>query len=195
MNLIGLIGNAGAGKNTFAEEFHYYKFYEYSFAAPLKAACAQLFGISEYYFNNQEEKNQKHPYWNVSPREILQFVGTELVRNHLGELLGSESSAFWIERLKLQLIHDFDSPQDVRAVITDCRFKDEVDYILSNGGKIIHLTRPSCDGNVGIQSHSSEYLARNFRTLYSPTDSILFVDNDGTLDQLKIKAHQIAHTL
>ena len=195
MNLVGLIGNAGSGKNSFAEEFHYHKFTEYSFAHALKQTCEALFGFSDFHFTSRDYKDSDHPYWKISPRQALQFVGTELVRERMNRLLPELGENFWIHRLELQLMLDHKSRGDVRAVVTDCRFQNEVDWILSQGGTIIHLTRPEAGGNVGIPDHKSELLAANFRTHYPESDKILYVDNVGTLDELKIKANIIAAKL
>lgn len=188
MKLVGLIGHAGAGKNSFAEEFHYYNFKEYSFAAPLKAACCALFGLAPEHFTDRGYKETEHPFWEVSPRSIAQFVGTELVRNEMAKLLGTSGDDFWIRRLELQLMLDHQERSQVQAVITDCRFPNEVDYVLNSGGHIFHLTRPEFNGTVGIPSHQSEYLAANFSTYYPESDRVHKIENSGSLEELRLKA-------
>lgn len=195
MKLVGLIGHANSGKNSFAEEFHYHSYREYSFAAPVKAACHALFGTAPHHFEDRDTKESKHPFWNKSPREMAQFVGTELVRNNIDKFLPEIGSYFWIERLKLQLLLDHPTKEDVRAVITDCRFQNEVEFILSTGGHIIYLTRPGSDGTVGISNHPSEQFIKEFSELFPESSKVHYVENHGTLDELRIKANVLAASL
>lgn len=156
MNLIGITGFAGVGKDTLAEGLQLQGYRQYSFAGPLKAGCAELFGIPLDTFSNQDYKEEVHPYWNISPRKIAQFVGTEFFRDQITKLLPDLEQSFWISRLEWELIQQYDSPDQVKVVISDVRFQDELDWIISKGGKIIHLTRPGRDGTVGLSNHRSE---------------------------------------
>ena len=176
--LVGLCGNAGVGKDTFAEQFHYYGFKQYSFAGPVKKVCEAAFSISPDYFTDRQLKEEEHPFWEISPRVMAQKVGTELFRNHFGQ-------DFWIRRLELQLILDFDSKQDVKAVITDVRFQNEAEWILDSGGILVHLTRPGYVGNVGIPGHASE-AGIDFDSLeYTyPEDRFYQIYNQGSKAEL-----------
>lgn len=64
----------------------------------------------------------------MSPRELLQFTGTELGRNRVNEDL-------WLNLVddKVQL-----SEYDV-AIITDVRFDNEVNYVKDQGGDIVQV--------------------------------------------------------
>lgn len=145
--LIGIAGHAGAGKDTAAYYLHATQgAIVKHFATPLKAACAHMFGIPLNDFSDPARKNLVDPYWNMSPRMIAQYVGTELCREKLG-------SDFWIKRLcrDLMKLHEHDI-----VVIADVRFQNEVDFIFNSGGHLIHIHRPGCDGKVGIANHASE---------------------------------------
>lgn len=172
--LIGLHGKAGCGKSTVGDYLTKSQdAIQLSFALPLKLAATELFAISFDYFENQDLKNQKLLEWpEYTPREILQKLGTEGMRNLFGE-------NFWIKRMNLEIetnVYDGDL-----VVITDCRFQNEVDYIKDNGGIVIHLTRAGADGKVGIQNHASE-AELDFSTF---TDSnYVRVSNDGTIHKL-----------
>lgn len=198
MKLIGLIGHAGSGKNTFAEEFHFHSYKEFAFAGPLKQACASLFGIPESSFHSTTLKEIPDPYWKVSPREIAQFVGTDLIRIHMGELVDCTND-FWIKRMQYTL-YSLESEsvahgEEAKVIITDCRFLNEVQFILSSGGSIIYLTRPSADGIVGISNHASEQFIKEFPEYYPEEGRVHYVTNDGSLDDLRIKAHALAAKL
>lgn len=183
MKLIGLHGHAGAGKNTFAEEFHYAAFFEYAFAAPVKAVCMEVFGLSHMDFVDRARKEEVIDYWNKSPRELAQYVGTEMFRNHFG-------SDIWIKSLEARLIRDLSAREDKnrKVLITDVRFQNEADWITKQGGWIIHLTRPGYEGNVGISSHASEQTL-DFTHL-TKGENYHKILNEGSITDLQLKAQQ-----
>ena len=100
--LIGLTGHAGVGKDTVRSYLHkkYPNTWGLAFADSLKEAAAQLFGIPLDHFYDSQVKEVTNPYWNVSPRQIAQFFGTEMVRDHLHKLLPEMAAGdFWIHRM------------------------------------------------------------------------------------------------
>lgn len=164
VSLIGITGHAGAGKDTVAEFLlaTYANHYRYAFADPLKEAAAVAFGIPLQWFNSTSLKEVPHPNWNISPRKIAQFFGTELFRERIYQLLPSIESDFWVQRMIIRLNNQY-VPEDEgtlgigdTVVIPDVRFQNEYDWIISQKGIIIHLTRPGADGIVGILGHASE---------------------------------------
>lgn len=193
VKLIGIHGHAGSGKDTAAMYLHnkYSSTYIEAFADPLKEACAKLFGVSEESFYDSEQKEKIQAPWNVSPRMIAQFVGTELVRDHMWKLIFGDSNDFWVRRLAYKLsnkLPDDDcsySAEDI-VIIPDVRFQNEYDWIIEQGGIIIHLTRPGQDGTVGIPSHKSEAGIK----FTSPEDTFL-VENTGTIEELEQKVDRI----
>src|SRR6478736_9190435 len=104
INLIGISGHSGTGKDTLAHYLNtrYQDVWNEAFAIPLKDACSLAFGIDENTFYLGDKKEVKHPFWGVSPREIAQFVGTELFRDHIWKLIpGLENPEdFWVKRLE-----------------------------------------------------------------------------------------------
>ena len=174
MKLIGISGHAGAGKDTAAS---YLRLIQgaivFHFAGPLKKACAYAFKVPEHNFNAPELKNEIIPYWNMSPRMIAQFVGTEMFREKLGQ-------DFWVRRMEYE-IQELVDWQKTLIVIPDVRFQNEADWVFSKNGHIIHIQRDGADGNVGITNHSSE---AGFTV--SPTYERRFhvVHNNGSLENL-----------
>ena len=162
--LIGIHGHAHSGKDTVKDFIidNFKNHYAIALADPLKEAAAIAFGIPEDWFHSQELKAEVHPNWDVSPREIAQFFGTELFRDNIHKLLPGVGNNFWITRLNLRLTNqylpdnegEFDANDTV--VIPDIRFQNEYDWVIDNGGIIIHLTRDGADGIVGLTNHSSE---------------------------------------
>lgn len=186
MKLIGIHGHAGSGKDTIAEYLmNQYNSSYYSFADPLKEAAARMFGIDEDEFYNPTAKEIPNDFWKVSPRQIAQFVGTEMVRDTIERLLPEVGKDFWIRRMNKTLKDAFPSDTLRLVTIPDVRFQNELDWVLSNNGIIIHLTRPGADGTVGIPNHSSE------AKLDTERSGVYHVHNDSTLDDLFDKVNDI----
>jgi hypothetical protein len=196
--LIGLYGKAGSGKDTTADFIinNFKHHYTLAFADPLKEAAAVAFGIPLDHFYSRELKEMAHPNWDISPRAIAQFVGTEMFRDNIGKLLPRVSDDFWIYRAKLRLMNLY-VPEDEgefedgdTVVISDVRFQNEYDWIIANDGVIIHLTRPSADGTVGIPGHASE----SDINLHDKERTFTCV-NEGTIPELHRKIANIIVSL
>jgi len=182
--LIGICGHAGAGKDTvgnYLRERHD-NTYKLAFADALKQAVRQMFGVDEDALYETHLKEIPDPFWGVSPRQMAQFFGTEMVRETIGKLIPEVGDKFWIHRMVQKLNGlgehlEYDS--DDVVVITDVRFQNEYDWIVSQGGIIIHLTRTGADGTVGILGHSSEGGVR-----CHCEHQTYFLDNCSTLEVL-----------
>lgn len=196
ITLVGIMGHAGSGKDFVGNctLSRYDNCYIEAFSDSLKKGCAEIFGLTEYVFNAREYKEQEDPFWNVSPRKILQFVGTEFFRDAIIDLIPGITDNFWIKRLagKLNGLSRSDSDgaycNGDTVVITDVRFKNEFQWILDNNGVIIQLIRPGISA-VGLANHASE---SSFIT--EPqigVDNVYVIFNTGTLENLNEKVQEI----
>lgn len=186
LKIIGIHGHAGVGKDTVADYLaRYENVYREAFADPLKAACAAAFGIPLDWFHDPDLKEQS-THWNVTPRQIAQFVGTELFRDAILDLYENYSnSSHWVHLLQCRLTglsappegKGFYEPGDT-VIIPDVRFQDEANWIWENGGVIIHILRDGCEGNVGIAGHASEF------GLDFSGDPAYLIHNNSTLGEL-----------
>jgi hypothetical protein len=196
--LIGIYGHARSGKDTvttFLTET-YKGYYSIAFADPLKEAAAVAFGIPLDWFYSDELKDTEHPNWDLTPRQITQFMGTEMFRDTLPRLIEGVGNNFWVNRAILRLTNSY-VPEDEGSfeltdtvVISDVRFQNEYDFIIKNNGIIIHLTRPGADGNIGISGHSSE----SQLTLHD-NERTYEVTNDSTIPELHRKIANIIVSL
>ena len=154
MKLIGFTGAAGAGKDSAAriliERYGYKKI---SFAAALKDVVASTFGWQRELLEggsveSREWREAKDEWWSsklkkdVTPRRMLQELGTDLFRNRF-------HSDIWILSLEKMLIDAADADN---YVITDCRFENEAEMIIANGGYVVEIVR----GGGSSGGHASE---------------------------------------
>ena len=191
MKIVGLCGLIGSGKSTVAQHLvEEFGFVEYTMAGPLKHACAALFGLSEHQLNDKNAKEEMDPFWHCSPRLIMQRLGTDIIREHLGTTIPH----LQLEEkggLFTRLFHKWASEQPLgtRVVVSDIRFYDEAQAVVDLGGSVWRVDRVQ----LGEQpdSHSSE--------AFCQTDSALFsgsIVNDGlSLEALKNQVDVIFESL
>lgn len=184
MPIIMLSGRKGAGKDTVADHLiEKYGYVKISFAEPLKDACKAIFGFSDAQVNHSLLKETVDEYWEYTPREVLQCVGTELFRDALGQALPKIGNEIWIRALERRVMR-LKNDGITNIVITDARFENEVECGRRIGATIIKIDRPRFRGGkfvthaseAGIDSLPCDHVLTNDRTiaeLYRQVDGIL----------------------
>lgn len=153
--LIGFSGKKGSGKSYFADYLVNNKlFIKLSFASPLKEITKILFNLSDEDVKDPIKKELINPKFNASPRELMQWLGTDIMREEFNKKF-NYSGSIWIDNVKDKVKTLLDNNKDV--VIDDVRFQNEVDMIHSLGGIVINL-RNDLDNtlNNSTSTHSSE---------------------------------------
>jgi hypothetical protein len=180
--IIGLCGLISSGKGTTAEHLmRQHDFIGVSFAETLKDAAACIFGwdrdmLEGSIMEARMAREEKDEWWSerlgfdVSPRSMLQFMGTEVMRGNL-------HPEIWALATEKRILN-FDGPADF--VISDVRFPNEIAMIRRLYGKVWHIQRgplPDWFGKNPEHIHASE-TAWNML----PVDATLY--NNGRIDQL-----------
>uniref|UniRef100_A0A6C0EFE5 Deoxynucleoside monophosphate kinase n=1 Tax=viral metagenome TaxID=1070528 RepID=A0A6C0EFE5_9ZZZZ len=178
--VIGITGKKGHGKDTVGKILNKYGYKRIAFADPLKEACRCIFGFTDEQLYG-DEKEKTDPFWNVTPRHILQYVGTDLFRDQLGFVVPDLGKDIWIKSAEKHI----ESSGFDKIVITDVRFQNEVDMILKKGGYVVRVTRPSIkSGDTHVsETHIDDLVVNN---------DIL---NDGTIEDLEQKVKDILISL
>lgn len=182
--IIGICGLIGSGKGTVAdilEEHHCFD--KVSFADTLKNAAATIFRWDRAMLegdtkDSREKREQVDEWWaerlgipDFSPRYLLQYMGTEVMRNNL-------HPDIWVLSLERKIIEC--GPGDY--VVPDVRFPNEIRMIKRNGGKVWHVQRgelPDWFGQNPSHIHASETSWNN--EIFDAT-----IYNNGTIDDLKL---------
>lgn len=148
--IVGLSGLKGSGKSTIAKYLcEHHNFVEFSFAAPIKRGIMEMLDLSEHQV--LVDKEVPDAFWGVTPRKLMQVIGTELMRTHLPSLV-PEMKNVWI-RLMEKKIQACSVGQNI--VISDCRFLDEAAFIRNHQGILLRVHRAHQRAS---DAHESEQL-------------------------------------
>ena len=188
--IIAISGLIGSGKDTVADylvNIHEYR--RESFAGNLKNAMCEIFGwdrdmVEGRSKSSREWREQVDEWWaerlnmpHLTPRWILQHVGTDVIRGHFHDDM-------WLASLENKL-----RKTDDDIVISDVRFKNEVKMLKDLGAVCVEVTRGdrpawyqyAVDGDTKkletLKVHRSEYD-------WVGTEFDATLDNNGTLDDL-----------
>lgn len=124
-----------------------------------------------------------------TPRELLQFIGTEVVRFY--------SSTYWVDIVLLG------AKSFSKVIITDVRFENEAEAVLNSDGFLVRVERPLCfrtkEKDLKIIEHPSETALdswknwdfilenniNNLHAFYSLIDILAGYINDGNYKKTK----------
>jgi hypothetical protein len=167
--LIGLSGKAGSGKNTIADHLRdQHGYHQFAFATALKDVVGTAFAMTEDHLHGQL-KEIVDPRWGISPREAMQWLGTDVLRQRWPD--------FWIRHLRQDLLDFWGHNGQRPVVVTDVRFKDEAEALRRMKGVIIRVDRPA-PGALQNPLHVSETDLDDFEGF----DHVL--KNEGSVDDL-----------
>ena len=142
--IVGITGFIGSGKDTVAKMLVEKGAVQDSFAAPSKDLCASVFGwprdmLQGDTVESRDFRETPDMYWTrklgidqFTPRLALQLLGTEIMRTHFNQDI-------WLDSLEYRIRKN--EQQDTMVVVSDCRFKNELDLIKELNGIVVHVIR------------------------------------------------------
>ena len=175
--VIGITGKKYNGKDTVSDYICIkYGFNKIAFADPLKQVCKIIFEFNDdqLYGNKKEEIDMR---WNISPRKIFQYIGTDLIRKQMCKIIPDIQDNFWVKCLIETMKCELKLNPTSNFMISDIRFQNEIDSIKKEFShcQIIRVVRPSVNL---VDNHESETMIDNLKNI----DNELI--NNGTLEDL-----------
>jgi hypothetical protein len=144
MMLVAITGKRGHGKTTAAQGLERLGFQHMNFADPVREVAQLVYGVPMGVMLDPKAKEQPLDYFPyLSPREILQKIGTELFRDGIHQ-------DTWIEAFKRR------ASQFSHVVCSDCRFPNEAEVVQELGGTLIKIVNPLLDRTDTASQHPSE---------------------------------------
>lgn len=129
MVLIGLIGYKHSGKDTMADYLvQKYGFKKHAFADPVKQACRIMFQLEKEQLDDPQLKEVLDERWGMTPRQMMQKFGTDMVRCMLGD-------DFWVKNMDMKIQKETNN----NIVISDVRFRNEAEWVRQNNGVLIRI--------------------------------------------------------
>lgn len=170
--IIGFHGIAGAGKDTAAAALKESEKNTdvFAFAGPLKEACKILFNFSHEQLHDGFLKEVHDERWDRSPRQILQWLGTDILRNHINQ-------DFFVLNMKQRI----DASKADYVIISDVRFDNEAEFIRSIGGKVIKITRDNEKNDGKTTKHSGHITEKGISQ--NLIDAV--IENNGTIEEFQ----------
>jgi len=172
--IIAFCGFKGSGKTLASGHVvSHFGYTQRSLATSLKVACRHIFNLTLAQVTDPVEKETLDTRWGKSPRELLQFMGTEIVR-------GLDADV-WVKSFT-EYILEFPT---VKWVVDDVRFPNEADAIREKGGIVIGVRRAACVPEWSAHMHDSE------RLMLEHWDEMIDVEirNDDTKEQFTKSLH------
>lgn len=198
--IIGLVGFMGSGKDTVADMFIQQGFIKDSFASPLKDTLSSVFGWPRHLMEgdtieSRDFRETPDMFWsrklgipNFTPRVAMQLIGTDVMREHF-------YNDIWLNSLEYRLrCHK----KNTDIVISDARFKNELDLIKSMSGAIVWVQRgelpewyeTAVEANQG-NVISNKLMQTKFKDVHRSEwdwagyEVDYVITNNGSLDELK----------
>jgi hypothetical protein len=199
--IIGIVGFIGSGKDTVADYLvNFHQFRRESFANSLKDAVSVVFGWDRELLEGRTNQSRiwretRDEWWSerlgcdVTPRWVLQYWGTEVIRKGFHDDM-------WVASLENRLRSSKDD-----IVITDCRFPNEIKAIRNAGGQVVRIKRgpepawfddaksmnkgATRNTSWALSKHRIEHLGVHAsETAWVGSKFDVVLNNDGTIEEL-----------
>lgn len=199
------MGFISSGKGTVATQLvNEHNFVQESFASSLKDACSMIFDWPRNLLEGDTAESRAWRevpdlWWseelgipNFTPRDALQIVGTNVLRNHFHQDL-------WFLTVKNRVRKTLGN-----VVISDVRFRNEIDFIRQNNGILIRINRGELpewfdiaslanQGNQPAKTIMEEKYADIHPSEWSwaGLEYDFEIDNNGSLEQLSEQLNKV----
>ena len=159
--------------------FQHFKISKY-----LKELLTLLFG-----FQNEQlegtEKETVSPEWNVTPRDVMKFVGTNLFQFEIQKLLPHIDRDFWLHLLRKDI--ELNRRPNTPIVISDLRFSHELEFFTRIFPRekiiVVNVLRSSV--------HKTDFVPDPSEDEHTKMPHTHVVQNNTSLYDLRVKLRQL----
>jgi hypothetical protein len=178
MKIIAICGYKRSGKDTIANyiQSKLSNSLHCKISTNLKEGCAAMFGFTAAHMET-DLKEVIDPFWNITPRQAMQYLGTDVMQYDVHRLIPDINRDFWIKRFIHQIKTSSDHTKKC-IIISDLRFTHEYialkEHFGDNNCIVIKVTRGS---NSHEDMHPSE---QEWKQISYDIE----IKNKGSLDDL-----------
>lgn len=198
---VAFIGAAGSGKSTATAHVVKMGAIEEYFAKPVKQISSILLTgdshpnpevASPELFDPVLKERTMHHFYDLTPRRLMQFIGTDLFRDQLARLSPELANGIWVKLMERR-IENIRNP----IVISDMRFLNEAEWFrfrFKKQGIIIKLVRAkSSDSDIITTSgRSQQEITRHVSEQeFEKIEPDYTIENTGTVEELHKKIGNI----
>lgn len=200
-NIIAINGTIGSGKDTFSTEFINAGYTRMSFATTLKDAVSVIFGWDRIMLEGHTDearviRETTDEYWShklqrkVTPRWVLQNLGTDVLRKHFDDNI-------WVYSLENKM-----RSIDGNIIVTDCRFPNELKMLRENNATVIEIRRNRPEWYVDAVTYNvrKTEMPESLKEIHSSEWAWIginkpdyIVENDGSIEKLLNTARIVRH--
>ena len=176
INAIGITGKMHTGKDTLADmilssdicDMNNTIYIQKSFAHPIKKIMTEIFGFTEESVYDQNAKEVVDSFWDITPRKLMQLIGTDMFREQFRDDV-------WIK------LAEFEINNNHNVIFSDVRFDNEAEMIHKHEGINVHIVRDEENQENKFQHKSEGGINPNL------IDIVIY--NNGTIEDLQFKAN------
>ena len=200
MNIIGMCGKGGSGKDTVAD--YLVDNYGYHRVAAADAMKEDLCRYLDMDLNTLESiKNKKIDLIDTEEKDHVSLLGEKVgefsIRRFL-QLYGMDmryriSDTYWLSTSIDNKIHELElkfGATDNNIVVSDVRFEIEYDFIKKHGGKVFYI-----EGRTGLTEEESKHVSEQFVNTTARDKCDMVIDNSQTIDDLYIKVKELMNDI
>ena len=183
MNIIGVCGKGGSGKDTIAN--YLVDYHHYNRVAAADAMKVDLCNYLDMDLETLEKiKNKELTLVDEYDTDVeVRDYGTFSIRRFL-QLYGMDmryriADTYWLERSIKEKVEELGTNGETNIVVSDVRFEIEYDWIKNNGGQVIYV-----DGRTGLTENQSKHISEDFVNTTAKDKCDHVINNVGSLEFL-----------
>lgn len=136
MSIIAICGGKTQGKDTFANYLvQKYNYKNIKIAQQLKDVIKFIFNFNDDQVNGSS-KDIIDEKWKVKPRDLMQYIGTDIMQFNIQSIIPNIGRKLWIKNF---IENNINNNVDKRLVISDLRFLHEYEELKNYNNNIIFI--------------------------------------------------------